>query len=137
MLREIGMLAYASISTSFNFSKRVSLNDEGILPYPTSYKRLIGKLIYLTNKRPYITYVIHSLNQHVFASTTVHHQATFHTLRYLKQNLGEGIFLAVDGVIQLNGFYDSNWASSPKTRMSLSGHIIYIGHSSITQKSKK
>jgi len=67
----------------------------------TTYKRLIGKLVYLTNTRPNITYVVFHLSQYVVAHTKDHLQAAFHVLRYLKQTIGQGIFLPAHSDIHL------------------------------------
>lgn len=44
------------------------LNDEDA----SSYRKLIGRLIYLTNTRPDITFSVNNLSQFVFAPTTLH-----------------------------------------------------------------
>jgi len=131
------MLASAPVSTLMNFSKRAVVDQGTPLKDPTSFRRLIGKLIYLTNMRSEITYAVHNLSQHVYAPTTILHQATLRILRYLNQSPGDGIFLDANSEIKLNGFSDSDWAGCPKTRKSLSGYIIYLGHSPIAWKSKK
>ena len=43
----------------------------------SSYKRLIGRLIYLTNTRPNITYVVQHLSQFFANPTSDHKQVTF------------------------------------------------------------
>ncbi|XP_019460000.1 PREDICTED: uncharacterized protein LOC109359760 [Lupinus angustifolius] len=49
-----------------------------------AYRRLIGRLIYLTNTRPYITFVVHRLTQFMANTTSAHHNTTLKVLRYLK-----------------------------------------------------
>jgi len=80
------------VSTRMNFSVKYHADGE-VLPNPTAYRRLIGKLIYLTNTRRDITYAVNHLSQYVSAPTTDNHQVVFRILRYLKGSIGQGIFL--------------------------------------------
>jgi len=125
------MLASAPMPTPMKFSRRNIVENGEHFANTTAYRRLIGKLIYLTNTHPDISNVVHQLSQHVAAPTTVHHQACFRVLRYLKQNHGHGIFLDANNEIRVKGFNDSDWAGCPKTRKSIIGFIIYLGHSSL------
>jgi len=54
----------------------------------TAYRRLIGQLIYLTNTRPGISFLVNHLSQFVSHPTNEHHQATMCILRYLKRTPG-------------------------------------------------
>jgi len=68
ILCETDMLASAPVSTPMHLSKRTTV-DQGVpLQDPTSFRRLNGKLIYLTNTRPDITYVVHNLSQHIMCT---------------------------------------------------------------------
>ncbi|WVY95772.1 hypothetical protein V8G54_027923 [Vigna mungo] len=102
-----------------------------------SYRRLIGKLIYLTTTRPDITFAVNHLSQFMYAPTTAHQQATGRILRYLKGTPGAGIFLPSTSSIQLKAFCDSDWAACPDTRRSVTGFIVYLGNSLISWRSKK
>ena len=103
----------------------------------SSYRRLIGHLIYLTNTRPDIAFIVHTRRQFLFAPTTFHQQAASRLLRYLKANPGDDIFLPSKSSLQLRGFSDSDWATCPDTRKSITGYSIYLGDSLIFWKSKK
>jgi len=137
LLQETGMLASAPMPTPMKFSRRNIIENGEPLTDTTAYRRLVGKLLYLTNTRPDITHAVHQLSQHVAAPTTVHHQACLRVLRYLKQNPGHGIFLDANSEIKVKGFSDSDWAGCPETRKSVTGFIVYLGHSPIAWKSKK
>jgi len=102
-----------------------------------SYRRLIGKLLYLTNSRPNINYSVHLLSQFVQAPTTYHHQAAQHILRYIKADPGRGLFFPRDTSLQIKGFSDSDWATCPETRRSITGYCVFLGESLILWKSKK
>ncbi|WVY96778.1 hypothetical protein V8G54_028929 [Vigna mungo] len=110
-----------------------SLDDTDV----ASYRRLIGKLIYLTTTRPDITFAVNHLSQFMSAPTTAHQQATSRILRYLKGTPGAGIFLPSTSLIQLKAFCDSDWAACPDTRRSVTGFTVYLGNSLISWRSKK
>lgn len=85
---------------------------------PEVYRRLIGKLIYLTITRPEICYTVQLLSQFMQSPTSVHMQAVKHLLRYLLNAPGQGLLLANDAAVHLTAFCDSDWASCPMTRRS-------------------
>ena len=58
-------------------------------------------------------------------------------VRYLKGNHGQGILLRANCDLQLYAWCDSDWASCPLTRRSLTGWFILLGNSPISWKTKK
>lgn len=50
----------------------------------TLYIQLVGKLLYLNNTRPDISYSVQQLSQFLDAHTRLHLQVTHRELRYLK-----------------------------------------------------
>ncbi|KAL9411723.1 hypothetical protein AB3S75_045346 [Citrus x aurantiifolia] len=66
-----------------------------------------------------------------------HWDAALRVVRYLKGNPGQGVFLSSDCDLQLYGWCDSDWASCPLSRRSLSGWFVVLGSSPISWKSKK
>ncbi|XP_068498349.1 uncharacterized mitochondrial protein AtMg00240-like [Phaseolus vulgaris] len=103
----------------------------------SAYRRLIGKLIYLTNTRPDIVFMFNNLSQFISSPTNLHQQAAFRLLWYLKGNPGNIIFFPSNNTLQLRGFSDSNWATCPETRKSVTGYSIFLGDSLVSWKSKK
>lgn len=65
ILFDAGMLGSRPISTLIDYCTHLH-HDSGIpLSDPSSYRRMINRLIYLTNTRPNITYVVQHLSQFV------------------------------------------------------------------------
>ncbi|GJZ71491.1 hypothetical protein Tco_0635342 [Tanacetum coccineum] len=54
-------------------------NDDKYLSNFTTYQNLVGKLIYLTNTRPDISYVVQCLSQHMYSPLQSHFKATLRT----------------------------------------------------------
>jgi hypothetical protein len=58
-------------------------------------------------------------------------------VRFLKGNPGQGIFFGSKSDLKLHGWCDSDWASCPLTRRSVTGWIVQLGDSPISWKTKK
>jgi len=59
----------------------------------TIYRQMIGTLIYLTNTRPDICFVVNTLSQYMVELRQVHWIASKHVLRYLKGTIKYGQYL--------------------------------------------
>jgi len=137
LLHDIGMLD--SFPAPTPMAQTSCLQHIGQLLDPdeaSSYRRLIGRLIYLTNMRPDISFSVNNLSQFVAAPTPSHKQAVFRVLRYLKNSLGNGLFFPINTPIELKAYSDSDWATCPETRKSITRFSIYLGQSLISWKSK-
>ncbi|XP_018629739.2 secreted RxLR effector protein 161-like [Nicotiana tomentosiformis] len=66
-----------------------------------------------------------------------HLKAVFHVLRYLKRDPNLGIFLSNSEDYRVRAFCDSDWATCPQSRKSVSGYIVLLGASPISWKSNK
>ncbi|KAE8686564.1 hypothetical protein F3Y22_tig00111059pilonHSYRG00292 [Hibiscus syriacus] len=69
-------------------SSKLSANEGELLPDSQEYRRLIGRLLYLTNTRPYIVHTIHLLSQFVSSPRLPHMIALKHLLAYIKSSPG-------------------------------------------------
>jgi len=66
-----------------------------------------------------------------------HWEAALRIVRYIKSSPGLGVFLKRGSITKLQGFCDSDWASCPNTRRSVTGYVVKLGDSLISWKSKK
>lgn len=87
------MLAAKPINYPMDPTRKTS-NFSGVpLHDPSQYILcLIGRLIYLTITRPYITYDVNRLSQFVTNPIITHLQPANHLLKFLKINHGQGFF---------------------------------------------
>lgn len=96
------------------------------------YRRLIGRLIYLTITRPELAYSVHTLAQFMTRPTVAHWDAAIQVVRYLKSSSSQGILVGVGCDLQAYAYCDSNLASCPLTRWSLTSYFITLGHSPVS-----
>jgi len=137
ILHEASLLGSKPFTFPMEQNHKLALDDSAILDNPGAYRRLVGRLIYLTITRPNICYSVHILSQFMHQPHHGHWAAVIRVLRYLKSATGQGIFLPLKFDLQLHTYCDSDWAGCPVTRCSLTGYFITLGCSPISWKTKK
>lgn len=68
-------------------------SDAKLLQDPYLYRRLVGKLLYLTITRPDISYVVQTLTQQMSKPTEAHLAAVHRLLRCIKFTLVKAFFI--------------------------------------------
>ena len=83
--------------------------DEGkLLDDAGMYKRLIGRLLFLTISRPDITYSVHKLSQFMFKPRKPHLKAAYRVIQYLKGTPGQGLFFSTQSSMHIKAFADAD-----------------------------
>ncbi|KAI5347152.1 hypothetical protein L3X38_015031 [Prunus dulcis] len=81
-----------------------------LLKDPTRYRRLVGKLIYLTITKQEITYAVNTLSQFMQEPKRQHLEAAYRLLHYLKEAPGQGLLFPAENKLKLIGYCDADWA---------------------------
>ncbi|GJR84608.1 ribonuclease H-like domain-containing protein [Tanacetum coccineum] len=140
LLSDYGMLACKPAKTPLP-SKLVISNKatekDPVLDNITDYQKLMGKLIYLTNTRPYISYDVHCLSQFMHSPLKSHLKTAFQILRYLKGCPGLGIHIVKESGMSLTAFSKADWAKCVVTRKFVTGYCVFLNNSLISWKNKK
>jgi hypothetical protein len=121
------------LDSSFKLSQDSSTTFEDI----EGYRRLIGKLLYLTTTRPDISFAVQQLSQFLSSPTITHYDTACRIVRYLKGSPGRGLFFPRASSLQILGFADADWANCIDTRRSASGYCFFLGSSLISWRAKK
>jgi len=137
LLEDSGHMAVKPSSTPYDTSLKLHNSDSPPYHDEFSFRSLIGRLLYLTLTRPDIAFAVQQLSQFVSKPREVHFQAATRILKYLKNSPAKGLFYSSSSPVKLAGFADSDWASCPTTRRSVSGFCVFLGSSLISWKSKK
>jgi len=125
IISEAGLLGSKPAPTPLEQNHHLALANGRILDQPDKYRRLVGRLIYLCFTRPELSYCVHILYQFMQQPKQEHWEVALRVVCYLKGNPGQGILLRHDSPLQLNGWCDSDWASCPLTRRSLTGWLFF------------
>ena len=116
----------------------VHLTREGeLFEDPKKYRRLVGKLNYLTVTRPDIAHSVSVVSQYMSSLTVDNWAAVEHILRYLKGALRRGILYSNHGHNRVECFIDVAWVGSKEARRSTFGYCVFVGGNLVSWKSKK
>ena len=137
ILEETGMLDCKPIDTPMDPNVKLVPGQGEPLKDSERYRRLVGRLNYLTLTRPDISFAVSVVSQFLQAPCNDHWDAVIRILRYLKGAPAQGLLYEDKGSNQIIGYSDADWAGSPSDRRSTSGYCIMIGGNLISWKSKK
>lgn len=137
LISDSGLLGCKPASTPMDNSQKLGAASGTPLEDISSYRRLIGRLLYLTTTRPDIAFVVNQLSQFLSSPTDLHEAAAHRVLRYLKGSPGCGLFYPASSSSVLTAFSDSDWAGCVDTRRSITGYCVFLGSALVSWKSKK
>ena len=106
-----------------------------LLSDPTAYRSLVGALQYLTFTRTNLSYVVQQACQFISKPTQHHLIFAKPILRYLRGSLHLGIHFKL-GPLALLAYYDVDQVEDPIDKRSITGMVVFLGNSPITQSVK-
>ncbi|XP_019236085.1 PREDICTED: uncharacterized protein LOC109216394 [Nicotiana attenuata] len=119
LLKEYDYLEYSALTSPFDLNVKLRAKEGMPFTDPTYYRKLVGKLNFLTKRRLDIAFSVQHLSQIMQNPREPHLKDAFHLLRYLK------------------AYFNSDWAACLDLIKSVSGYIVMLGSSPLSWKSKK
>ncbi|GKE43864.1 copia protein [Tanacetum coccineum] len=116
---------------------KLKYKDGRLLHNLEKYRRVVGKLNYLTITRPDITFTVSVVSQFLTAPRTSHWGVVTQILGYLKGTPGLGILYANHGHHIAEDFTDADYIGCPNTLRSTTGYYVFVGGNLVSWKSKK
>ncbi|XP_019429682.1 PREDICTED: uncharacterized protein LOC109337215 [Lupinus angustifolius] len=116
---------------------RSSKDSSGAYTNPNAYRRLVGRLLYISNYISDLSFSVQQLSQYMNQPTNAHYQALTRILKYIKETLVQGLFYPSNSTLQLKAFSDSDWATCTNSRRYVSRFCVFLGNSLVSWKSKK
>jgi hypothetical protein len=104
---------------------KLSKFEGGKLVNSTSYRQLIGNLIYLTITHQYLSYVVSILSRFMQEPREIHWNATKRVLRYIQGTKDYGLLYKKNKNFVLIGYSDAYFAGNIDDRESTSGYCIW------------
>ena len=126
LLSDTGLLTCKPANVPLDQSAKFRSSIGEVAPDPSLYRRIIGKLLYMTLTRPDICYSVHKLSQFMSSPQIPHLQAAYKVLKYLKKTPGQGLFLMASSELKLKAYCDVDWAAYPDTRRSVLGFCVFL-----------
>lgn len=143
ILADNGFLGCKPATTLMEVNVKLSQEDREDFSDPILYRRLIGKLLYLTITRLNLSYAVNKLSRFLSKPRLPHFQTARRILQYVKGTPGQGLFFPSSSSVQsrafaeaqfpglpdvqLKVFSNTDWASCPDTRRSVSGFFVFLG----------
>ena len=137
LLANTSMSGAKDVSTPLFTTQSLQLIDGTAVVDSSEFRRIIGRLQYLSLTRPDISFAVNKLSQFMHKPTTNHWIATKRFLRYLKQTIFHGIQIHKAGLPILRTYSDADWAGNVDDCMSTSTYISFLGSNPISWISKK
>ncbi|CAL0315661.1 unnamed protein product [Lupinus luteus] len=137
LLQDLGTLASKPAKTPSDPSLKLHIDQGTPLSDPSTYRRLVGRLIYLTISRPDITFAVQQLSMFMSSPCSTHLHVAHRVLHYIKGSPSQGILFSSSFTLQISAFSDSDCACCSDTRKSISGFCVFLGTSLISWKTKK
>ncbi|XP_071723000.1 uncharacterized mitochondrial protein AtMg00810-like [Rutidosis leptorrhynchoides] len=153
LINDTGLSAVRPVSTPFEQNSKLTTKEyddliekqsdgrirtiDQLLDDPGKYKRLVGRLLYLTITRPDIAYSVNHISQFMHQPKESHFQAALRIVKYVKRNPGKGLFMQKENSLEIRAYCDSDWASCILSQRSITGYCIKLGESIISWKSRK
>lgn len=132
VLERFGMYMSKLVQNPMVPGRKLSKEGSGSAVDATTYKQMVGSLIYLTATRPDLMFAVCLISRYMEQPTELHLQASQRIMRYLKGTVELGIQYRRDAKVKLTTFTDSDYARDVDDRKSTSGYVFLLGSGAVS-----
>ncbi|GJX88353.1 putative ribonuclease H-like domain-containing protein [Tanacetum coccineum] len=136
LLKKHGLDERVSMSTPMA-TERLDADLQGTPTDPTTYRRMIGGLMYLTASRPDISFATFVCARYQARPTVKHLKEVKRIFRYLRQSYNMGLWYPKDSGFELIAYSDADHAGCKDDYKSTSGGLQFLGGKLVSWSSKK
>nr|GEY04529.1 hypothetical protein [Tanacetum cinerariifolium] len=136
-LKKYGFKSCDPVDTPMVEKSKLDEDKEWKVVDPSHYRGMIGTLLYLTDSRPDLQFVICMCARYQARPTEKHLHAVKRIFRYLRGTVNRGLWYPKDSLIALTAFADANHAGCQDTCRSTSGSMQFLGDRLISWLSKR
>jgi hypothetical protein len=137
LLKRFDMIGSSSVKTPMTPNIPLHADLSGNSVDQTSYRAIIGSLLYLTASRPDIMYSTCICARYQANPKESHLLAAKRILRYLKGTPSLGLWYPKDSGFELTAYTDSDYAGCKLDRKSTSGSCQFLGEKLVSWSSRK
>ncbi|KAJ0625036.1 putative RNA-directed DNA polymerase [Helianthus annuus] len=137
LLIKFGMKACKGEDVPMSSYDKYQTGDVEVTVDETTYRSLVGGLIYLTHTRPDFAYAVGVLSRFMQSPSKIHAGAARKILRYVASISEYGIWYKKNDKLKLVGYSDSDWAACVDDRKSVGAYVFAVGSGVVSWSSKK
>jgi hypothetical protein len=137
MLKRFQMEDFKHVRTPMVTGCKLSKDDDSLNVDQSSYRSMIGSLLYITTSFPDIMHVVGMVGRYQAAPKQSQLQVVKRIFRYLKETMTYGLWYPKNQNLQLTADSDANWENCADERKSTNGGAFFLGDSLVAWLSKK
>ncbi|XP_020979743.1 uncharacterized protein LOC110272175 [Arachis ipaensis] len=118
------MIECKPATTPMDYATKLAKDSTPAFSDMSAYRRLIGRLVYLTTTWPNFSFVVGKLSHYLDCPTTAHYSAALRILKYLKNTPAASLFFSASSDLLSSGYSDADWAACPDSRISVSDYCF-------------
>ena len=127
ILKKFRMLSCKPATTPLEVGLKLYGHDDSNSVDVTSYRQLVGSLIYLTTTQPDISFAVSMVSRFMAKPKELHWKTTKRILRCLRGTVGYGLVYRSTKDFRLIGYIDSDWLDAWMTGNQLQGiHSVWV-----------
>lgn len=126
LLKSFNIFNCKPSATPLSPNSKLNIFDEAEFAYIIAYKKLIGKLIYVTPSRPNIAFSVNLLSRFMYQPIRNHQEEAKQITRYLSKSMDFEIYYERENECKLMCYSNSDWGGNLVDKKSTIGAAFTI-----------